>query len=74
MTQTSTSSNGVGRNGHLANGHGQPDKEERLDKRSLSILILVLIIDLIAFTAILPLFPSILDFYSRRHSSGGEVG
>lgn len=32
------------------------------------ILLLILIIDLISFTCILPLFPSILDYYSQNLS------
>ncbi|KAI1708877.1 major facilitator superfamily domain-containing protein [Ditylenchus destructor] len=44
--------------------------------RTLFVLLSVLILDLLAFTCILPLFPSIIDFYSKantNHSSEEDV-
>jgi hypothetical protein len=42
--------------------------------KRLFILILVLTLDLLAFTCILPLFPSIIEFYSARAQAqdGGD--
>jgi len=40
--------------------------------RGIFIIFLILFLDLIAFTSILPLFPSIIDFYDERDKLSTE--
>lgn len=53
------------------------DKPEQNSNRVIAIVFLALFIDLLGFALILPLFPSILDYYSRtevRHRGGQPAG
>lgn len=54
------------------NGKSAPSDAERGANRTLYVVFLSLVIDLLGFTLILPLLPSILDYYGTkqvRHSS-----
>lgn len=48
------------------------DTEEQNCGRVITIVFLALFIDLLGFALILPLFPSILDYYSQTEVSSGE--
>jgi hypothetical protein len=42
------------------------DYPQKADVRTLTVLFLSLILDLLGFTVILPLFPTILDYYGQH--------
>lgn len=48
------------------------DKQEQNYNRVITIVFLALFIDLLGFALILPLFPSILDYYSQTEVSNRE--
>lgn len=48
------------------------DKQEQNSNRVITIVFLALFIDLLGFALILPLFPSILDYYSQTGVSNRE--
>lgn len=48
------------------------DKQEQNSSRVITIVFLALFIDLLGFALILPLFPSILDYYSQTEVSNRE--
>ena len=47
-------------------------KRKKTEMRGIFIIFLILFLDLIAFTSILPLFPSIIDFYDKRDNLSAE--
>ncbi|XP_077992459.1 major facilitator superfamily domain-containing protein 10-like [Glandiceps talaboti] len=77
MAATSTTSN-RGMNGAKVNSHGNGDigedrettdaAENRDSPRTIYIIFISLLIDLLGFTVILPLLPSLLDFYSKNNN------
>lgn len=62
-----TKSNTTSMNGKAGGNHNVGDKE---GNRTVYIVFLSLILDLLAFTMILPLMPSLLESYSKNDSSG----
>jgi len=47
-----------------------PNSQQKVDVRTLSILFISLLLDLLGFTVILPLFPSLLDYYGHHDDQG----
>lgn len=56
-----------------ASSSSSSDKQEQNYNRVITIVFLALFIDLLGFALILPLFPSILDYYSQTEVSNKKV-
>ena len=54
-----------------ASSSSADDKQEQNCSRVITIVFLAPLIDLLGFALILPLFPSILDYYSQTEVSNG---
>ena len=44
------------------------DDGERFDRRAMMVVFVALVVDLLAFTIILPLLPALLDYYGQNDS------
>lgn len=51
----------------------QDDKSARKNTTTIALVFVSLLLDLLAFTMILPLLPSLLDYYNREEGKGNSL-